>query len=238
MGDEHDLEGLPGADGDPDGEPGGDPAGEPDAFAAALALTPEALRNTPEFRALEKAHRKTARQLGTANRQLSAVRTQAEADRQAAEAERQAALEAHIEATLGEDGVAAFQELAELSQTDPVAAATRFAELMANAQSAPPAANGGEPTDTDPSQEALVNASVPPPPGGGVDGSAPLQPAPRQDEIEALTRPLDERYAQTVERNLSPLTRNRVTMRERAAALIGYVESAYIKAIGAERNVR
>ena len=205
-------------------------AGE--AITTALAQAPASIRSSPEFRALEKEHRKTVRALGSANTALAAARTEAEQARLAAEAERQAALESQLNTELGEDGIAAFNELAELSQSDPVAAARRFKELMATAQSGAES----EPPPAPPEPEgAAVSASVPPPPGATVDGGQPLGTQP-QDEIEALTKPLDARWAATVERNLTPSQRNRVTMKERADALIGFVASAYIKAVGAERS--
>lgn len=99
---------------------------------------------------------------------------------------------------------------------------------MAGAQSSsssePPAAPANDP-------EAPVDQAsnaVPPPPGA-VDGSAPLQPPNAEDDLAAITDPLDKKWSDTVTRNLTPATRNRVTMRERAEALIGYVGSSYLK---------
>lgn len=218
-----DPEDLPGADTDPAGDP---PADDP--VAVALAQAPADVRNSPEYRELAKVARRQARELGRSNSALAAARGQAEADRLAAEAQRQAALESTIADVLGEDGVDAFNELAELSSSNPVEAARRFKELMGSAQSAPPA----EPPAAPPSDpEAIVDQAsnaVPPPPGA-VDGSAPLQPPNADDDLSSITDPLDKRYMDTVERNLTPSTRNRVTMRERADALIGYVGSAYLK---------
>lgn len=227
MGDEHDdtIEDLPG------GEETADEAAAAagDAITAALSQVPESVRNSPEFKALEKEHRKTVRKLGTATRAASAAREEAERVRLAAEAERQAALESQLNDELGEDGIAAFNELAELSTTDPVAAARRFKELMATAQSGassePPAAD----PPTDPEAPVTTPSNAVPPPPGAVDGSAPLQPPNDADDLEALTGPLDQRWATTVERNLTPATRNRVTMRERADALIGFLASSYLK---------
>lgn len=223
-GQDDENEGLPGAESiDP---PAGDPPAD-DPVAVALAQAPADVRNSPEYKALEKAARKTSRQLGQANRQLEAVRTQSESDRIAAEAERQAALEAALAAELGEDGIDAFNELAELSQTNPVEAARRFKALTSGVQSAPPV----EPPAAEPTTEteAPVTSNAVPPPPGAVDGSTPLQPPAQADEIKAITDPLDARWTEVVERNLTPAKRNRVTMKERAGALIGYVASAYLK---------
>lgn len=230
---------MPGQDPDPEGLPGAattDPAGEPDEgkpaddpMAAALAQAPAEVRNSPEYKALEKVARQTARDLGRANRQLAETRSAAERERLAAEAERQTALETALEAELGEDGVAAFNTLAELSQSDPVAAARRFKEMTANAQSAPPSEPVEETPPTTPEAPVVDQASAVPPPPGGVDGNAPLQPPLAADELKAITDPLDERWQGVVDRNLTPAVRNRVTQRERAGALIGYLASSYLK---------
>ena len=228
MGKDTENEGLPGAEPVED-DPAGDPPAD-DPVAVALAQAPAEVRNTPEYKELAKVARRQARELGRSNSALAAARGQAEADRLAAEAQRQAALESTIADVLGEDGVDAFNELAELSSSNPVEAARRFKSLMAGAQSAP----AGEPPATPPANdpEAIVDQAtsnaVPPPPGA-VDGSAPLQAPNADDDLSSITDPLDKRYTDTVERNLTPSTRNRVTMRERADALIGYLGSSYLK---------
>jgi predicted pyridoxine 5'-phosphate oxidase superfamily flavin-nucleotide-binding protein len=216
----------------PDGE-GDSPAGDPVAEAVAavdtqLAQTPDNVRNTPEFRALEAQLRSSARAKGAAEKAAATARQEAETYRQAAEAQRQAALETQI-ASLDPVAVAAYTELAELGQSDPVAAARRLAELLSTAQSgqqpvpdpaAPPAPPEGGPV---PAQTA------PPPILGGVDGSAPLT-QPQGEDIAALTKALDDRYAGIVERNQDLTQRNRVTGRDRAAGFIAYLGSAYLKA--------
>lgn len=225
----------------PDNETDGSPAeSDPvaDAVAAVdaqLSQTPDAIRNTPEFRAVENKLRSTARELGRSRAAEVTARAAAETARQAAEAERQAALEAQLHGILGDDGIAAYQEVADLGATDPVAAARRFAELMTKgAQNAgqkpvdPPA------TPTAP-EGAHVPAQTPPPPSGGVDANAPLMTAQGED-IAALTAQLDERYAAAVKRNQDPVTRNRVTMRERGDAMIAYLGSAYLKALGHNKS--
>lgn len=157
-----------------------------------------------------------------------AARGEAETYRQAAEAERQAALDAQIGA-LDPAVIAAYQELATLGETDPVAAARRLAEYLTTAQSGP----APDPETTDPAKPAgggPVSNSTPPPLSGGVDGNQPLtQPA--GEDIAELVKPLDERYAAVVARNQDPVTRNRVTMRDRAAGFIAYLGSAYLQAV-------
>lgn len=194
------------------------------AVEAQIAGTPAEIRNSPEFQALANRARADARRAGTATRNANAARREVETMRQAAEAERFAAAEAQI-GELPEDAVAAYQELAELGQSDPVAAATRFAEMMANAQSAPAAATEEAPTT--PPTEATVPEQAPPPMLAGVSGSVPLS-EPVNDGIAELRADLDRQYAEVVERNQSATTRNRVTMRERARGFIAYVASAYL----------
>ena len=215
---------------------GGDPVA--DAVAAVdaqLSQAPEAVRNTPEFRALAQQLRTTARENGTLKAAQARIREEAETSRLAAEAQRQAALESQLTDILGADGIAAYQEVAELGATDPVAAARRFAELTkASAQSA------GQPGPTPLAaptapEGVLVPAQTPPPPSGGVDANAPLMNAQGED-IAALTGQLDARYAAAVERNQNTATRSRVTMRERADAMIAYLGSAYVKAYHAIRT--
>jgi hypothetical protein len=217
----------------PDDPPEDSPAGvDPVAEAVAavdeqLAQTPDTVRNTPEFKALEKQLRSSARKLGSARAAEMAARTEAETYRQAAEAERQAALEAQIEG-IDPAARAAYSELAELGQSDPVAAARRFAELLSAAQSgeppAPPEAPPAPPAGGD-----TVPSQAPPPLAGGVDGNQPLTHPPGED-IAALTAGLDDQYAKVVARNQDPLERNRVTMRDRASGFIAYLGSAYVKA--------
>jgi hypothetical protein len=213
---------------DGDSPVGGDPVTEAVAAVdAQLSQTPETVRNTPEFKALEKQLRSSAREVGRAKAAEMAARGEAESYRQAAEAERQAALEAQI-GSLDPVAVAAYTELAELGQSDPVAAARKFAELMTTAQS------GHQPaTDLTAPPVAPEGSTVPqaPRPISGVDGNAPLTQQPGED-IGALTAQLDARYAEVVGRNQDPVTRNRVTMKDRSAAFIAYLGSAYVKAKG------
>lgn len=199
------------------------------AVDAQLAQTPDNVRNTPEFKALEKQLRSSARALGSAKAAEAVARTEAETFRQAAEAERQAALDAQI-GSLDPAAVAAYQELVDLGQTDPVAAARRLAELLTPAQSGEQPAP--EPTAPAAPEGGSVPApQAPPPLSGGADGNTPLTQQPETD-VAALTAQLDDRYASVVKRNNDPVDRNRVTMRDRAAGFIAYLGSAYLKALG------
>lgn len=220
----------------PDDDQTGDSPEERDYVAEAVAAVdvtlsqaPASVRETPEYKALAKQARQSAREAGESKRREVEARTEAATTRQVAEAQRQAALEAQLDDVLGQDGIAAFQELSDLSETDPVAAARMFAKLMTTAQSSLAAAAE---TPTPPvAPEGTVPAKTPPPfPSGGVDGNAPLMT--QGEDMEALTTKLDDRYAEVVARNQDPVTRNRVTQRERANGFISYIASAYVKATG------
>jgi hypothetical protein len=216
-------------EGDEGTEGDGDSAGAAPTPAVATTLPPEAIRNSPEYKELAKQNRKLARQLGDATTAAAAARGDAEAARLAAEAQQQAALEADLRATLGDEGIALWAEIAELSATDQRAAATRLAEaLRSRVQSSEDddaAAAAGVP-DAGGSQ---VPAQTPPPPSRGAEGGAQLNAQP-QDTPEAVIAALEKNYLDTVERVQDPLTRNRVTMRDRAAAFINYLGAGYLKA--------
>lgn len=197
------------------------------------ALLPaDAVRQSPEYKALADQNRALARQAGSARRENEQLRQQAEADRAAAEAARQAAVEQQIIATLGEDGVAVWEDLANLSATDPVAAAKRLAEFaQARAQSAatttppPPAApSPGE------GNVPAPQSSPTPPPARGLDASASLAPSTSGPDYDEIATGLERSYAEQVERNQNFATRNRVTMRDRGRGFIAYLGAAYLKA--------
>lgn len=196
---------------------------------AEIAQAPESVRNTPEYRALAQRARASAREAGSARAREARAREDAEALRLAAEAQREADVEARI-GTLPEAARAAYQELVELGQTDPVAAARRLGELMAT-----PAQSGGQgEADEGTGEAAPEGATVPAqqaprPMSGGVDGNASLSQQ-SQDDPETIASRLDKVYNDAVERNQNGLTRNRVTMRERAAGMIAYLGAAYTRA--------
>lgn len=195
---------------------------------AQIAQAPESVRNTPEYRALAQRARASAREAGSARAREARAREDAEALRLAAEAQQQADVEARIGA-LPEAARAAYQELVDLGQTDPVAAARRLGELMTtSAQSAGQEQPGEGTTDTAP-EGATVPAPAPRPMSGGVDGNASLSQQ-SQDDPETIATRLDKVYNDAVERNQNGLTRNRVTMKERAAGMIAYLGAAYTRA--------
>lgn len=210
---------------------------------ASTALPPAAVLNSPEYKALVKEHRKLARQLGTANAAADAARQAAEQARLAAEAQQQAVVDAEMTALLGEEGVAFWAEFAELSTTDPVAAARRLAEFRAAgaaAQSAAAGAGDAAAGTQAAGEGSTVPAQTPPPPAAGVDGGAALgAAAARQPTAEDVAAGLEKTFNDVVARVQDPLTRNRVTMKERAAGAIAFVAAAYTRAVGTEpRDVR
>lgn len=220
-----------------DDNEGTSPSGEtPDPVAEAvaeveaqIAQAPESVRNTPEYRALAQRARASARAAGSAIANERRAREDAEALRLAAEAQREADVEARIGA-LPEAARVAYQELVELGQTDPVAAARRLGELMATT-----AQSGGDETtdegtaDTAPEGATVPAQQAPRPMSGGVDGNASLSQQ-SQDDPETIATRLDKIYNDAVERNQNGLTRNRVTMKERAAGFIAYLGAAYTRA--------
>lgn len=208
-----------------EGAPAGDPPASP-----ALQATVASVLDSPEYKELAKQNRQLARDAGRDRATAEAARAEAERLRLAAEATQQAALEQQISDILGDDGVDAWNEIAELAGTDQVAAARRLKELMATASAqsvaTPPAAAGAAPGQQ---QEAPVDdtrsAAQPP---RSVDGDAPLT-TPPGDEVNQLIGSLETTYADAVKRNQDPDQRNRMTMRDRAAALIAYVGASYLK---------
>jgi hypothetical protein len=194
-------------------------------------LSAEAVRNSPEYKVLASQNRVLARQAGQASRIAEKARTDAEQARQAAEAQQQADLEAEISTILGDDAaVAAFNEIAELTESNPRAAARRMAELVALSRAQSPTT--GEPTDPPPAPPAggTVPPQVPAPPRG-VGADAPLGQPPRaEDDHLAIANELESNYQGIVDRVQDPTTRRRVTMKDRAAGFIGYVGAAVLRA--------
>jgi len=205
------------------------PPADPPPAAPPGAPSPDAIRNSPEFKALAAQNRTLARQAGQATRQAEQARTAAEQARQVAEAQEQADLEGEIATILGDEAaVAAFNEIAELTTSDPRAAAKRMAELVAlsRVQNAAP----GEPTVPSPAPPAGGTVTTPPPPRG-VGADAPLGQPPRtEDDHLAIASELDKKYQNVVDRVQDPTTRRRVTMRDRAEGFIGYVGAAVLRA--------
>jgi hypothetical protein len=214
--------------------PTGDPppaAGDPAALTG--GLSPDAIRSSPEYKELQRQNRELSRQAGAATREASTARAAAEVARQAAEAQQQADLEAELVTALGEDGLAAYNEIAELSTTDPRAAARKMAALIAQARAQSQPVGGAPPTaPASPAPTVPVEGNVPstaPPTPRGVAADAPLAPVALPDEYAQVAADLEARYAATVERVQDPTTRNRVTMKDRANAMIAYIGAAVLK---------
>lgn len=207
-------------------------AGQP---AADTSMPPDFVRNSPEYRALEQKLRAEARARGSAEAQLAQAREAAETQRQAAEAAAQEAREREIRAVLGDDGVAAWAQMAELSQSDPIAAARMLAEWR---KGTPPAAPA-PPAATSQPEGTVTTPPVPgtPPPPAGLDAAAPLGSTSTADEYEAATQAMEAEYGEIVERIQNPLTRNRVRLRDQARGFYDFVTASYFKA-GARPNKR
>lgn len=194
------------------------------------APSPDAIRNSPEYKEALRQNRLLARQAAEAKRAEQQARLAAEQARQAAEAQQQADLEAELESTLGADGVAAYNEIAELSQSDPVAAARKLAQLMASARGQTPAAGAPTAPPPAPAPEAPPVATPAPPRGLGADAPLGQPPAANQrDPYDVMADELEARFNAAVERNQDPSRRNRMTMRDRADAVISYVGSALLR---------
>lgn len=221
-------------------EPEGDDDGPAAAAAATLTLSATDVRNSPEFRQLERQNRTLARKAGAAEAAAAAARAEAETARQAAEAQQQAALEAEIVTALGEEGVAFWQEFSDLSASDPRAAARRLAEVMSAARAQNPAEgdNGVAGEDAAAGEGTSVPAQTPPPPSRGVDGSQPIGAAATGEDMNAVIAGLEDAYRGVVERVQDPVTRNRVTMKDRAAGFIAFLGGAYLKAGAVPKDKR
>lgn len=208
---------------------------EPNEAPTSLALSADLVRNSPEYKALQRQLRESARNQGRIEAEAAAARAEAEGVRQAAEAQRQQALFEQLRTELGEDGVAAFNEIAELSETDPVGAARKFREMAARfAQSDPSAAaiaaaaaTGG--TVPVPAQQQPATPAPQPVPELGLSGDAPLGTPTIGTDWDAIVADASTRYAEIVARNQDPITRARVTDRERGEGFMSWLSAAYVK---------
>lgn len=195
-----------------------------------LALTPELVRGTPEYKALQRERRSDARKIGNLEAQLSAARTEAENARTAAEASTVTTQREQIRTILGDDGVTAWENIADLSSSNPVEAARQMRELglrLAQTQAAgsPPPAG----TPITPPAPPAGGTNVPPPPStqGSLGGNAPLgQPSP-DSGWDGIIAGAQADFEEIVKRNQDPLTRNRVTMKDRAKGMMAYITGAY-----------
>lgn len=233
---------TPPDDGDDDA-PAGEPAGTPPVIAAPATTTlpPDSVRNSPEYLALMEQNRTLARQAGSDRAAAAQARQDAEAARLAAEAQQRDAVAQEIRGILGEDGEAVWREVAELSSTDPVAAARRLAEFRGSAQSAP----GADPdADVDPQQtgEPAVPAqgtgapSTPPPMGSSLHADSPLGSVAQTDSDDAAIAALDKRFNDLAERAQHPLSQNRLTEKERQEGIMAHFAKGVVTKLKANRQ--
>jgi hypothetical protein len=212
----------------PETQEGGSPV-EP----MSTAMPPDFVRNSPEYRELQRQNRMLARQKGSLEVEMATYRQQAEAAREEAATAEAAARENAIRAILGDEGVAAWAEIAELSESDPIAAARKFAEFQAAHPATPPAATQQE----EPVAPAQTTTPEPPAPPRGLEAAAPLTQTSNAEDYDATANRLEAEYQKVVEQVQNPLTRNRVRLRDQASAFISYVGAAYLRA-GARPNKR
>lgn len=224
---------MPGQDTDQNND--GTPAEEAPAGNPSLTLPPDLIRNSPEYRELQRQTREAARATGRAQQEAASARAEAESVRQAAEAQRQAVLADQMAAILGEDGVDTFNAIADLSAVDPVEAARRFRELVANSAQNAAATPGieGQAATTGGTPVPEQQQQTPPPPSAGLSGDAPLGQPTTGVDWDAITRESTDRYAEIVTRNQDPVTRARVTDRERGEGFMSWLAASYVKGMKA-----
>lgn len=194
----------------------------PPAAPASIAASPEAVRNSPEFRALRLKLRTESRERGRIEQQLASEREA----RAAAEADRMAEQESEIREVLGDDGVDAWNRISELSVSDPLAAARemrRFAEGLAQSRTPEAPLPASVPTER---EGAAVPVRTPLPPSRGVGAGVPLGQQGGDNSWAAIKTDAETRFGELVEKNQNPQTRNRMTMRDRAEGVITYLAGA------------
>lgn len=219
--DEH--EGLPGDSGG--NEP---PAGTPPASGSAdTSLPPEAVRNSPEYKALQERLRSEARRRGDAERQAADARAQLERTQQDTEANRQAQLQAQINEILGQEGLADWQEFAELSERDPIEAAKKLRAMRE--RTATPAPQPGEGQQNVATTQQQPQAPSAPPPPRTLGGDAPLSSVADNSDAEEIAE-LERTWSDVVEKNRT--TPNRITDRDRQRGLMAYMQAGYRKVTG------
>lgn len=213
-----------------------DPVQQAMASLAAAGPTPDQVRQSPEFLALAEQNRNLARQAGQSRQEAERLRQETEAQRQAAEAQRAAAIQQQLQATLG-DQAPAFATLAQLLQTDPVAAAQQFAQMTRVQSTATPSVPQGQPA-----QPVDSHAAAPPPavPSmsqvAGISASAPLGAPPQRTDEERAAE-YRARFEKTVADNRNLQTRTRIRARERAEALGNYLKSALLSQHGVDPDL-
>ena len=223
---------LDGTDLTPPGEDDDAPAMAPAHAApiapASIALTSDLVRNSPEFRALQEQNRTLARQAGSANAAIAAARQEAEQVRQAAEAERATAMAQQLRSTLGDDGLAFWNQLSELSATDPMAAARALAEWKGVGQT-PPAAATPPPV---PAPQEVRRPEPNAPAQSNLHADSPLgSPSPQESDEEQIAA-FEKKIVELEDRNLNPMTRSRVTTKERDEGIMALFAKGVVAQLG------
>jgi len=198
--------------------------------ATTTAPPADDIRQSAEYRALEEQNRVLARNAGSSKAEADRLREADTARIEAAEAERIT----HIQEQMGEalgDKRDAFAEYATLLQTDPVAAAQKYAEMTTVQSPVLPAATTPAKPTEDP--QVPVTPQAPQPSTLGVSASTPLGQTQQQSQDD-LTASLDKSVNDVVEANQGLSTRARVTERIRATAMGQFIQSAYMKEMGSE----
>lgn len=217
-----------------DGDPtpsASQPAPAAAAAPASIGLPADLVRNSPEFLALQAQNRELARKAGTAEAAIAAARAEAENIRQAAEAERARALNEQLASTLGEDGLAFWQRFADLSSTDPLAAARELQAYRGGAQSPAPGTATTSPTQGQQQTGAAMPANgtgARPPIASSMHADLPLGSIAPQDSDADLMAALDARFNEIAERNNNVSTRNRVTAKEREEGIMAHFTKGVI----------
>lgn len=220
------IAGGDGTEGDEDNPEGNQPPAAPAAPATqATRLSPADVRATPEYQAQVSAARREARLKGEAEARETQLRSELEETRAAAEAQAREAQAAQIASVLGADGVARWNEIAELQATDPVGAAQKFAAFgvemgQTHAARTAAAAQGGAP----------AKPPAAPLPSGGVGAGAPIGQATTGTTWDEIADAAEGKFDEIAARQQGPLTeRNRVTGRDRAEGMMSHLVGGYAR---------
>lgn len=213
------------------------PPGTPPA-PASVAAPADAVRNSPEYRQKAAEARANARRAGDLERQLTEARTQAANAQAAAEAQDRERQANEIRSILGDDGVAEWETIAELSATDPVAAARGFRGLMdrmVQNQPAPGTAPAGAttppapPAGVDPVAQGTRGF-----PTGRVDASVPMGQPGTDNSWQQIADEAEARFGEAVKRQQGSLQdRSRFTGKDRREAVMDLLVAGYAKAVQA-----
>lgn len=211
---------------DAPGGPGGDtPAGS---APPSLAASPADVRNSPEYRELQRRFRAEATARGRSDAEAARAREAVAA----AEADRAAEQERQIRDVLGDDGVDRWNRISELSSSDPVAAAREFREFAAVMAQSQPAGESGAPGAPTPQGGSAVPPSnangntSPQPPQRGVGAGVPLGAQSDDNSWSAVRADSEATFGRIAAKNVDRATRGRVTMRERREGFMAYLGGA------------